>query len=208
MRKEIIIVSVLLLAVFIWAIESHIKSPPSVEDVISSIENQDSFCWRAELTDNLTKEEIFACVNYKNQSAFWKVTSGNGNSLIRAFPGDEFYGLNWDLALHSKGVEWNVMNFAAWVLKEGTIDNVTHVSDNEYEIRATLRWVESYAVGTIENGHIVRVKNEVIAFFRVNEDGKLLGGRFIWKQGENCEGSECQCKEKMGSFEVLGPWGG
>ncbi|WP_188201694.1 hypothetical protein [Thermococcus camini] len=208
MRKTAVAAAVAVLVVLaVWAVVNATLGGPSAEDVLDAIGGQSSFCWRAELTDNLTKEEIFACVNYNNGSAFWKVTSGNGTSLTRAFPGEDFYDLNWDLALHSKGVEWNVMNFASWVLKEGTAEGIEKVGRDEYEIRVVLRGTDSYAVGTLENGSRVEERHEIIAFLRVDGEGKLKGGHFTWRREMHyTDWSRDEVMEIRGSFEMLGPW--
>ncbi|KUH31646.1 hypothetical protein APY94_11895 [Thermococcus celericrescens] len=208
MRKTAVAAAVAVLVVLaVWAVVDGTLGRPSVEDVLDAIGGQNSFCWRAELADNLTEKEILACVNYDNGSAFWRVTSGNRTSLIRAFPGEEFYDLNWDVVLNSKGVEWNALNFASWVLKEGTVEGIEKVGRDEYEIRVVLRGTDSYAVGTIENGSRVEERYEIVAFLRVDGDGGLKGGRFTWRREMHyTDWNMDEVTEIRGSFEMLGPW--
>ncbi|NJE30729.1 hypothetical protein E3E38_06690 [Thermococcus sp. 18S1] len=208
MRKTAVAAAgVVLVVLVVWAVVDATLGGPSAEDVLDAINGQNSFCWRAELAYNIMEREIFACVNYNNGSAFWRVTSGNGTSLIRAFPGEEFYDLTWDVALNGKGVEWNALNFASWVLKEGTVEGIEKVGRNEYEIRVVLRGRESYAVGTIENGSRVEERYEIVTFLRVNGEGELKGGRFTWRSERNyIDWNRREVEEIRGSFEMLGPW--
>ncbi|QDA30988.1 hypothetical protein FH039_04375 [Thermococcus indicus] len=208
MRKTAVAAAVAVLVVLaVWAVVDATLGGPSVEDVLDAIGGQSSFCWRTELADSLTEKEVFACVNYENQSAFWRITSGNRTSLIRAFPGGDSYDINWGLALHSKGAEWNALNFASWVLTEGTVEGIEKVGRDEYEIRAVLRITDSYAVGTIENGSRVEERHEIIAFLRVDENGELKGGRFTWRREMHyTDWSRDEVTEIRGSFEMLGPW--
>jgi|GEM_PF-3839032 len=206
-KTGVAVAGVILVVLAVWAVVDETWKEPSVEDVLAAIGNQNSFCWRAELADNFTEEEIFACVNYDNASAFWKRTSGNRTSLTKAFPGEEFYDLNWDVALNSKGVEWNALNFVEWVLRKGTVEGIERVGWDEYEIHASLRGAESYAVGTIENGSRVEENYEIVAFFRVDGDGGLKGGRFTWRREVHyIDWDREEVTETRGSFEMLGPW--
>ncbi|GAB6135928.1 hypothetical protein JCM16307_14770 [Thermococcus prieurii] len=182
-------------------------SAPTVGSVLSHVGNTTSFCWRVELSGS-TNTTILACINYDNKTAVWRSRGRNGVYALSAVPGGKFYEINWDLATRSHGVEWNVMNFIAWLFRNGNVSGPARVAEGEYAFNVTYSWTESYAIGTIENGTPFEAKNLIRAIVRVDRDGNPLGGTFTWVRYVIYLNENRTLREKTkGSFEVLGPWG-
>jgi len=199
----IVLVSVL---VFLVSSAGGNGSAPTVGSVLNHVGSTTSFCWRAELSGS-TNTTILACINYDNKTAVWRIEGKNGVRVLSAVPGGKFYEINWDLAATSRGVEWNVMNFVAWLLRSGNVSGPARAAKGEYEFNVTCSWTESYTIGTIESGTPVEARNMIRATVRVDRDGNPLGGTFTWvRHVIYLDENRTIREETRGSFEVLGPW--
>ncbi|ASJ08768.1 hypothetical protein A3L11_05825 [Thermococcus siculi] len=190
------------------------RTPPSVSDVLRAVDNQTSFCWRAEILTERTsgdvnstfRREITGCVNYDNRSALWRTDYGNGSGVMRAFPGEKFYDINWNLATQSWGVEWNVMNFISTSLKKGKVVEVKAVQGG-YLFKVAFNWTSSYSVGSIENGSRVSAPHRMELFLLVDNDGNPVGGNFTEMYEERyVDWGRIDRVEIRGNFTLLGPW--
>ncbi|NJE06553.1 hypothetical protein E3E36_10480 [Thermococcus sp. M36] len=191
-----------------------LHSPPSMNDVLKAIDGQTSFCWKAEVMTEETagngtaafRKDVKACINYENRSAVWRVKTGSGEGTMRAIPGESNYNFYWDLARHSQGVEWNVMNFIRAALMEGNVTGIRKTGEG-YEMNVVFNWDESYSVGTIENGSRVVASHTLKLSLLVDEKENPLRGNFTETfERDYLDFGRVERGETRGNFTILGPW--
>ncbi|AHL21697.1 hypothetical protein [Thermococcus nautili] len=161
----------------------------------------DSICWTANVTNGLSEKSVYACMNFQNSSASWRITRDGREYAVVLNPETNDTFLR-DLAFNSAWIEWNVLNFIRYVAQNGKLVNITR-SDGIYHLTFQLNRTETVNAGPLENPYIITTKLSMRLVLSVDSNGRPLGGVFEQRTYTSAGGSEGLL---TGNFTVLGEW--